>query len=197
MALAGSFTDPNLPAKFAPFGIQNIGDKLYVTYAMQDDAGEDDVAGDGNGYVNVFDMNGNLLKRLISGGPLDSPWGLALAPANFGEFSNDLLVGNFGDGKINAFDPVTGAYRGTLSDSVGDPLVNLGLWGLKFGNGGNGGNTDALFFTAGIPGPNGTVEDHGLFGRIEKIPEPSTIVICAMALIVGSLGRSRCSVFKK
>jgi uncharacterized protein (TIGR03118 family) len=177
VALAGSFLDPNLPAGFAPFGVQTIGDKLYVTYAKQDADAVDDVAGAGNGFVNVFDLNGNLLQRLVSGGALNSPWGLALAPANFGEFSNDLLVGNFGDGKINAFDPNTGVYLGTLGGAGGDPLVNLGLWGLQFGNGGNGGRTDALYFTAGIPGPNGAVEDHGLFGRIEAVPEPATFML--------------------
>lgn len=182
VALVGSFLDPNLPAGFAPFGIQNIGGKLFVTYAKQDASGMDDVAGAGNGFVNIFDMNGNLLQRLISGGELNSPWGLALAPANFGEFSNDLLVGNFGDGKINAFDPTTGLYHGTLRDTLGDPLANLGLWGLQFGNGGNGGRTDALYFTAGIPGPNGAVEDHGLFGRIDAVPEPATFVMAALGL---------------
>ena len=104
-SLAGSFTDPNLPSGFAPFDIQNIGGNLIVTYAKQDASGLDDVPGAGNGFVDVFDTNGNLLRRLVSNGPLNSPWGLALAPGNFGQFSNDLLVGNFGDGTINAFDP--------------------------------------------------------------------------------------------
>jgi uncharacterized protein (TIGR03118 family) len=174
----GGFVDPNLPAGFAPFGIQNIGGNLYVTYAKQDAAQHDPVAGPGNGFVDVFDANGNFVKRLVSNGVLNAPWGLALAPANFGAFSNDLLVGNFGDGTINAFDITTGQSLGELKDPQGNPIVNLGLWGLLFGNGGNGGATNQLFFTAGIPGPNGYIEDHGLFGDITAVqtavPEPST-----------------------
>ena len=181
VALAGSFTDPNLPAGYAPFNVQTLGGQLYVTYAQQDASGEDDVPGPGHGFVDVFDLNGNLVRRLISGGQLNSPWGLAVAPADFGAFSGDLLVGNFGDGKINAFDPATGAYQGTLSDTNGNPLVNLGLWGLQFGNGASGGNANALFFTAGIPGPDGAIEDHGLFGRIQVVPEPGGLVLIAFA----------------
>jgi uncharacterized protein (TIGR03118 family) len=178
---AGSFTDPNLPAGFAPFGIQNLGGKLYVTYALQDAAGKDDVAGPGNGFVDVFDTNGNFLQRLVTQGALNSPWGLAMAPANFGEFSNYLLVGNFGDGRINAFDPVTGALIGPLTDSkTGDPIEIDGLWGLRFGNGGNGGEKDKLFFTAGIPG-DGMIEDHGLFGSI-AVPVPPTFVLLGSGL---------------
>src|SRR5438309_2116506 len=112
--LAGHFTDPNLPAGFAPFNIQNIGGSLLVTYALQDAAKHDDVAGPGNGFVDQFDLNGVLERRLISDGALNSPWGLAIAPGAFGAFSNDLLVGNFGDGHIHAFDPTTGAFLGTL-----------------------------------------------------------------------------------
>jgi uncharacterized protein (TIGR03118 family) len=179
--LAGNFTDPNLPAGYAPFGIQNIGGKLYITYALQDAAKHDDVAGPGNGFVDVFDMNGNLVRRLISDGALNSPWGLALAPTDFGKFGGDLLVGNFGDGKINAFDPTSGALLGTLTDSeTGDPIVNKGLWGLLFGNGANGGDADKLFFTAGIPG-NGEIEDHGLFGSI-AVPLPSTVMLLGSGL---------------
>jgi hypothetical protein len=105
---SGSFTDPNLPAGYAPFGINNIGGKIYVTYAQQDGTKHDDVAGAGHGFIDVYDTNGHLLNRLVSQGVLNSPWGLALAPSNFGVFSNDLLVGNFGDGTINAFDITTG-----------------------------------------------------------------------------------------
>jgi uncharacterized protein (TIGR03118 family) len=100
--VSGGFVDPNIPAGFAPFNVQNINGKLYVTYARQDADKHDDVAGMGNGFVDVFDTNGNLLERLVTNGPLNSPWGLALAPGDFGQFSNDLLVGNFGDGMINA-----------------------------------------------------------------------------------------------
>jgi uncharacterized protein (TIGR03118 family) len=173
--LPGGFVDPNLPAGFAPFDIQNIGGLLYVTYAKQNAEKHDDVAGAGNGFVDVFDTNGNFKARLISQGALDSPWGLALAPGTFGAFANDLLVGNFGDGKINAYNPITGAFLGTLSDSNGNPIVNEGLWGLAFGNGGPGFDLNALYFTAGIPGPD-KLEDHGLFGEIQAVPEPSALV---------------------
>ena len=180
--LAGSFTDPNLPSGFAPFNIQNLNGNLYVTYAKQDAAKLDDVAGPGNGFVDVYDTNGNLAKRLISNGSLNSPWGLALAPVNFGTFSNTLLVGNFGDGLINGFDPTTGAFLGSLEASGGNPITIEGLWGLKFGNGANGFDPNTLYFTAGIPG-DGQVEDHGLFGSI-AVPEPSVL----MLLVAGLLG---------
>jgi uncharacterized protein (TIGR03118 family) len=160
--LAGSFSDPSVPAGFTPFNVQNLGGKLYVTYAKQDDDKEDDVGGPGNGFVNIFDTNGNLQKRLISNGVLNSPWGLAIAPSGFGLFAGELLVGNFGDGQINAFDPETGLYIGSIKDPAGKPISIQGLWGLKFGN---GGNTNTLYFTAGIAGA-GSVEDHGLFGSI-------------------------------
>ena len=181
IALAGSFADPNLPSGYAPFNVQTLGGQLFVTYALQDANGEDDVPGPGHGFVDVFDLNGSLVRRLITGGQLNSPWGLAVAPAGFGPFGGDLLVGNFGDGKINAFDFATGDFHGTLSNSNGDPLVNLGLWGLQFGNGGNGGAIDTLFFTAGIPGPDGAVEDHGLFGKIEAVPEPAELLLALIA----------------
>src|SRR5262249_10021183 len=136
--LVKSFTDSALatdcpiagpPAQcFAPFGIQTINDQLYVTFALQDAAHHDDVKGAGNGFVDIFNTDGTLSKRLISGVPLDSPWGLALAPANFGQFSNDLLVGNFGNGGINAFDPVTGASLGPLRNGNGNSITINGLW---------------------------------------------------------------------
>ncbi len=166
VTLSGTFADPTLPAGFAPFGIRNLGGKLYVTYAKQDADKHDDVAGAGSGYVNVFDTNGNLLQRLISGGALNSPWGIALAPSNFGELSNTLLIGNFGDGTIHGFNPATGALVGGMDGHPHQPLVITGLWGLTFGNGGQGGDPDKRYFTAGIPGPD-EVEDHGLFGSIE------------------------------
>jgi uncharacterized protein (TIGR03118 family) len=161
--LVGSFTDHRLPQSFAPFGIQNIGGNLYVTFAKRNGAKHDDVAGPGNGFVDVFDTNGNLIRRLIARGSLNSPWGLALAPANFGQFSNDLLVGNFGDGHINVFDPNTGAAVGSLQNSGGIPIQIDGLWSLQFGNGSAAGATNQLFFTAGIDG-----EAHGLFGMIQS-----------------------------
>jgi uncharacterized protein (TIGR03118 family) len=160
----GSFSDSMIPAGFAPFNVANLGGKLYVTYAKQNDAKHDDVAGAGNGYVDVYDLNGRLVKRLISGGRLDSPWGLALAPAGFGKFGNDLLVGNFGDGKINAFDPTSGKFLGSLDDQRGNALQIEGLWGLAFGNGASTGGPNTLFFTAGIGG-----EKHGLVGSLQPM----------------------------
>jgi uncharacterized protein (TIGR03118 family) len=157
--LVKAFTDPDIPAGFAPFGIRNINNQLFVTYAKQDAKKHDDVAGDGNGFVDIFDLNGILQKRFASQGTLNSPWGLALS-ANFGVFSNALLVGDFGDGKINAFDPTTGNFLGQLQDPFGTVIIN-GLWGLSFGNGGTAGPTTTLFFTAGIAD-----EAHGLFGSI-------------------------------
>jgi uncharacterized protein (TIGR03118 family) len=159
--LSGSFSDPAIPAGFAPFNIQSLGGRLYVTYAKQNAVWHDDVPGPGNGYVDVFDTNGNLLSRLVSGGALNSPWGLALAPANFGEFSNDLLVGNSGDGRINAYNPQTGAFVGQLKDAAGIPIQLEHLWGLAFGNGGGAGGQNTLYFTAGIGH-----EQHGLFGKL-------------------------------
>jgi uncharacterized protein (TIGR03118 family) len=166
VALApGAFSDFAIPAGFAPFNVWNIGGNLYVTYAKQDANKQFDVPGPGNGYVAVFDPSGRLMKTLISGGPLNSPWGVAIAPATFGKFANDLLVGNFGDGTINAFDPNTGAFLGTLQDADGKNIVIPGLWALLVGNGGNGGDKDSVFFTAG---PGG--QKHGLLGSIQANP---------------------------
>ena len=161
VALPGTFRDPTLPAGFAPFGIQAIGGNLYVTFAKQDVAGHDDVHGAGLGVVDLFDSGGNFIRTVASGGALNAPWGVALAPANFGSFSGDLLVGNFGDGKINVFDPASGVMLGTLSSATG-PLVIDGLWALAFGNGLNSQPSNTLFFTAG-PGD----EAHGAYGRID------------------------------
>jgi uncharacterized protein (TIGR03118 family) len=166
-AMPGTFLDATIPAGFAPFGIRNIGGKLFVTYAMQNAAKHDDVAGPGNGFVDVFSTSGVLLQRLISHGVLNSPWGLALAPPDFGDLSNTLLVGNFGDGTIHGFDPSSGAPVGEVSIPSGKPFVVQGLWGLTFGNGEAAGEKNVLFFTAGIPGPSGMVEDHGLFGSLK------------------------------
>jgi len=168
---ATAFVDPQIPAGFAPFGIAAFGSNIYVTYAKQDAAKHDDVAGAGNGYVDVFDGSGTLLKRLIPGGALNSPWGMAMAPASFGTFGGALLVGNFGGGTINAFDPATGNLLGTLQDNTGHNIPIPGLWGLYFGNGGKGGDPATLYFTAGIAGPYGeTPESHGLFGSIQAAP---------------------------
>jgi uncharacterized protein (TIGR03118 family) len=165
VTLAGSFSDPNLPAGFAPFNIRNVEGRLYVTYALQDAATHEDVPGPGNGYVNVFDTGGQLLKQFVSAGPLNSPWGVALAPAGFGGFGGALLIGNFGDGRINAFNPATGELLGALQDTSGTAISIEGLRGLTFGNGGQGGNSRTLYFTAGSAG-SGSVQDHGLFGSI-------------------------------
>ncbi|MBV9124536.1 MAG: TIGR03118 family protein, partial [Planctomycetes bacterium] len=164
--LAGSFTDPNLPAGFAPFNVTVLNGSVYVTYALQNAAKHDDMAGPGNGFVDVYDLNGNLVHRLASQGALNSPWGLALAPANFGLYSNDLLVGNFGDGHINAFDPNNGTFLGQLAGTNGQPIVIDKLWGLLFGKGSaNSGHANTLFFTAGIHD-----EMDGLFGTLQATP---------------------------
>jgi uncharacterized protein (TIGR03118 family) len=162
---AGAFTDPSIPKGFAPFGIQAINGNVYVTYAKQDADAHDDVQGKGLGYVDVFDPNGNLIDRVASKGPLNAPWGLALAPAGFGEFSNSLLVGNFGDGRINAFDLASGEFLGGLKGADGHPITIDGLWGLAFGNGFAGQPVNTLYFTAGSNG-----EADGLYGRIDPIP---------------------------
>jgi uncharacterized protein (TIGR03118 family) len=171
IASTTAFLDPSIPVGYGPFGIANFGGKIYVTYAKQDSAKHDDVAGAGNGYVDVFDASGNLVTQLISKGALNSPWGMQIAPATFGQFSGALLVANFGDGTINAFDPAKGTPLGTLMDSTSHILTIPGLWGLLFGNGGKGGDTSTLYFTAGSPGPYGeAAESHGLFGSIQAPP---------------------------
>ena len=177
--LTGTFTDPLLPAGYAPFNIQNIGGSLFVTYAVVGPTG-DDVAGPGNGILDKYDLNGNLLMRFASAGALNSPWGLARAPGTFGAFANDLLVGNFGDGTINAYDFTSGTYIGALNDESGNPLSIDGLWGLRFGNGGNGGRADTLYLTAG---PDD--EQHGLFAAIAPVPEPSTYGFAASLALAG------------
>ena len=186
-ALAGSFTDPNLPANYSPYNVQNINGKLYVEYAAVDPVTHREAIAAGNGLVDVFDTNGNLVQRLIAnGGALNEPWGITLASANFGSFSNDLLVGNFGDGRVNAFDPNTGAFLGILTDSQGNPLVNSGLWALDFGNTSAGSDPNALYFTAGINN-----QADGLFGSIAAAtPEPGTMAL-ALAGLLGVAGYIR------
>jgi len=168
VTVAGSFSDPQIPAGFAPFGIQTIKDQignqlLFVTYALQNAAKHDDVKGPGNGFVDVFNTDGILLQRFASRGTLNSPWGLALAPSTFGNFHSDVLVGNFGDGKINAFTPA-GAFRGQLKSETNAPIQIDGLWGLRFGNGGVGASPNTLYFAAGI-----NDEKDGLFGSIVNV----------------------------
>jgi uncharacterized protein (TIGR03118 family) len=160
----GGFEDPSLPADYAPFNVQTIGDRVFVAYAKQDEDAEDEVAGQGAGFVDAYDLAGNLLGRVAQHGQLNAPWGLALAPDGFGRFGGDLLVGNFGDGQINAYEELANghfAHRGELRGSDSEPLIIDGLWALRFGNGGNAGPTGTLFFTAG---PD--EETHGLFGSI-------------------------------
>jgi uncharacterized protein (TIGR03118 family) len=180
--LAGNFTDPGLPANFAPFGIQKIGSTIYVTYALVGPTG-DDVAGLGNGIVSAFDLNGNFIGRIGTAGALNSPWGLALAPSTFGTFAGDLLVGDFGDGMINVFSPNPGApaFLGQLADPQGNPLFIDGLWGLTFGNGGSGGSQQLLYFSAG---PND--EANGLFGSIQAVPEPGAFALLTGLLLPGA-----------
>jgi uncharacterized protein (TIGR03118 family) len=150
------------PAGYNPFNVMNIGGKLFVTYALLDTTTLlDDVPGQGHGFVEVFNPDGSFVMSLQNGLWFNSPWGVALAPADFGKFSNMLLVGNFGSGQIAAFDPVTGTFMGLLRDTFGDPISIDGLWGLGFGNGGTAGPTNSLFFAAG---PNG--ESDGLFGTL-------------------------------
>lgn len=184
-ALPGMFTDPTLPAGYAPFNVQNVNGQVFVTYAKQG-TGADEVDGAGLGFVSVFDTNGNFVKRIASNGSLNAPWGVTMAPANWGSFGGDLLVGNFGDGSINAY-TTDGIFAGTLRGADGNPLLNDGLWALTFGNGGNGGNLDSLYLTAGLNG-----ESDGLFARIDPTPEPGTFALLGLgvpALLAWRLSR--------
>jgi uncharacterized protein (TIGR03118 family) len=163
---AGGFVDPGIPAGYAPFGIQNVNGTIVVTYAKQDADQKDDVPGQGHGFVDMFSTTGTFLGRVATHGQLNSPWGIAKAPGNFGRFSGDLLIGNFGDGQISAYQPqLDGSFElvGQLRTSDHKVLTIDGLWALQFGKGAlaNNGPTNTLFFTAG---PDG--ESHGLFGTI-------------------------------
>jgi uncharacterized protein (TIGR03118 family) len=180
---AGKFVDPNLPAGFVPFNIQTIGGNLYVTYAQLLPGGTP-LPG---GFVNEFDAGGNFLKRIASDGPLSAPWGIVVAPASFGSFSNNLLIGNFGNGEILAYDATTNLFLGTLNGINGDPLVNDHLWALATRAGVNGFDPNAVYFAAGINN-----EVNGLFGAITVItPEPATIFGTATGLIALALSRMR------
>jgi uncharacterized protein (TIGR03118 family) len=179
-ALTGHFVDPNLPAGYAPFNVQQLGGKIYVTYALQDSAKHDQVRGAGLGFVDAFDLQGNLLGRIGSMGTLNAPWGLALAPSSFGKFAGDLLVGDFGDGKINVFspDPSSPAFLGQLTGTDGQPIDIHGLWALLPGNNGLAGSSQNIFFTAG---PN--AEADGLLGVIQEVvPEPTSMVLALTAV---------------
>ena len=159
--LAGTFTDPNLPSGFAPFGIHVINSQVLVTYAMQDQAKHDPVHQAGAGYVDLFDVNGNFVERLVSQGNLNAPWGATIPPAGFGAFGGKLLIGNFGDGTINAFDPTAGTFIDQVKDSSGAVITNASLWDMVFGGGGTSGDPNTLYITAGLSN-----EQHGLFAAI-------------------------------
>ena len=161
--LAGDFTDPGLPAGYAPFGIQNIGGEIFVAYAKQNADGDEEVEGEGLGVVSVFGTDGTFHGRVATGAELNAPWGLAMAPTNFGKFSGNLLVGNFGDGRIHAFKKAAGGWEehGVIKGTNHRPISIDGLWGIGFGNGTGSGPTSTLFFAAG---PDD--ETHGLFGSI-------------------------------
>jgi len=166
--LVDTFTDPKLPRHYAPFNVVPINlngsmmPKLFVTFAVQNAAKHDDVAGQGHGIVDTFDLTGNMLQRLAQHGQLDSPWGVALTPANFGELSGTLWIGNFGNGQINAYHPDSGKFISKVRDPKGKSIVIDGLWAITFGSGhGNGGSSNTLYFTAG---PNR--ETDGLFGSL-------------------------------
>jgi uncharacterized protein (TIGR03118 family) len=173
VTLAGNFTDPNAIAGFVPFNIQAIGTSLYVTYAQLTPTGSP-LPG---GYVDVYNTNGTFSSRLVTGGALEAPWGITLAPSTFGSFGNDLLIGNFGNGEINAYDPTTGAFVGTIDGANGLPIVNDFLWALDFRTGGTNDNLNALYFTAGIDN-----QQAGLFGDITVTPEPASTALGFLGL---------------
>jgi uncharacterized protein (TIGR03118 family) len=161
--LKGSFKDPQIPAGYAPFGIALIDGTLFVTYALQDAAKHDDQKGPGRGFVDVFDTDGRMISRFASRGVLNSPWGIARAPLSFGGFGSRILIGNFGDGRINSFDP-WGNLRGTLRDKSGHAIKIDGLWSIAFGTA-TAADPSTLYFTAGTNG-----EADGLFGSLRAVP---------------------------
>jgi uncharacterized protein (TIGR03118 family) len=184
----GAFVDPTLPAGFGAFNVEDIGGTVYVAYAPAGLAAQRSATA-GMGFVSAFDENGSFLRRVVSGDRLAAPWGLALAPASFGPFGGDLLVGNFSfvASEINAFDPLTGALKGTIPIAVGAGNTPGGLWGLSFGNGGSGGSPGTLYVANGING-----ETAGLFAALAPIPEPSTVALMTIGLLLmGGLRRVR------
>jgi uncharacterized protein (TIGR03118 family) len=161
----GAFTDSRLPANYVPFGIQNVGGNIVVTFAKHSPGGKDEIDGAGLGFVDVFDLKGNLLLRLQHTLALNAPWGIAQAPGDFGTFSHRLLIGNFGDGTIHAYNPVSGKFEGTIEDANGAPISIDGLWAISFGGGNaNSGLANDLYYTAG---PNG--EADGLLGKLSPV----------------------------
>jgi uncharacterized protein (TIGR03118 family) len=170
-AMQGKFIDPTMPAGFVPFGIVALKNQLYVTYAMQDGAMHDEVTGAALGYVDIFDFSGNLVSRFASAGALNAPWGIALAPAGFGSLEGDVLIGNFGDGKINIFEPNGSSLAtsmGALTDSNGQTLAFPGLWSLVFGDGDSDKPLTTLFYTAGFAD-----QTDGVLGSITTAAAPS------------------------
>ena len=178
---AGSFEDPRLPRAYHPFNVQALGNELYVTYARRDGDGDHKPDG-GTGFVNVFDRDGNLLRRLASGQHLKGPWGLALAPADFGPFGGAVLVGNTLNGQISAFDPASGKFLGRLDDGRGKPIRIDGLFGLTFGNGVSFGDKNALYFLAG-PDEG----EHGLMGSLRFVAQPPGRVEALLNDVIGAL----------
>jgi uncharacterized protein (TIGR03118 family) len=176
-----SFTDPTVMSGFAPFNAQVLDGQLYVTFALQDAAKHDDVSAPGNGYVDVFNLDGTLNHRIASFGDpnLDSPWGLAIAPSNWGKFAGKLLVGNFGDGTVNVYDQTTNTFLGKLDDKSGNPIALGDLWALTPGNGSNFLKTSSIYFTSGV-----VKESGGLFGALSVAPEPGswTLMIAGLGL---------------
>ena len=168
--MPGAFVDASVPAGYAPFNIQNVGGKLYVMYAKQNAAKNFATLGAGLGYVAIFDLSGNLIKHLASNGPLNAPWGVAVAPSTFGAFASDVLIGNFGDGTVNAFDPNTGSALGALQDQNGNTITYPGLWGLIVGNGGSGGDANAVYLIAG-----GASQKHGVLASIQASPTITSV----------------------
>ena len=175
-SLPGQFTDPNMLAGYSPFNVQTLNGQLYVSFALQDATTHVPVPGVGQGFVDIFNLDGTLGRRLVSQGALNVPWGMAFAPAGFGQFGGDLLVANNGDGTINAFDPTTGAFIGTLTDALGHPISNALLLALAFGNGATF-SSNTLLFTAG----------DGLFGEIVATPLPAALPMFGSILGAGGL----------
>jgi uncharacterized protein (TIGR03118 family) len=189
-ASAFTFADPAIPAGYAPFGIQAIANgaagatQIYVTYAQQKAPdNHDNVDGAGLGYVDIYDTNGKLIKQLVATGALNAPWGIALAPADFGSLSNALLVGNFGDGKINGYDPASGALIGTVNDSSGAAIATPGLWGIAFGNDANNQPHNTLFFAAGTNN-----EANGSYGRIDVGATPPVLNAAPVVTLTAPTG---------
>ncbi len=184
--LAANFTDPNLPAGYGAFNVQRIGNRLFVAYAEKDPNSADEIAGPGLGIVDAFDLEGNFVARIATGGTLNAPWGLALAPSSWGSLAGKLLVGNFGDGTISAYDLTTGTFVAQLLDGGGDPLAIDGLWALTPGNNGSAGSAERIYFTAGPAD-----ETHGAFGVIAPVPLPAAwpLVVTAFLGLAPALRR--------